>query len=41
MEDLLKNQEIKRIIGLKMFKKIIFLDEKEKGKVKNVVNIEN
>ncbi len=40
MEDLLKNQEIKKIIGLKMFKKIIFLDEKEKGKVKNVVNIE-
>lgn len=41
MEDLLKNQEIKKIIGLKMFKKIVFLDEKEKGKVRNVVNIEN
>lgn len=39
MEDLLKNEEIKRIIELKAFKRIIFLDEKERGKVKNVVNI--
>ena len=39
MDDLLKNEEIKKIINLKLFKRIIFLNEKEKGKIKNVVNI--
>ena len=41
MEDLLKNEEIKRLIDLQLFKRIIFLDEKEKGKVKNVINAQN
>lgn len=39
MEDLIKNKEISQIINLKLFKRIIFLDENSKGKVKNVVNI--
>lgn len=39
MEDLLKNYEIKKIISAELFKRIIFLDEKKKGKVKNVINI--
>lgn len=39
MEDLLKNEEIKRLIDLQLFKRIIFLEEKEKGKVKCVVNV--
>lgn len=39
MEDLFKNQEIRKIIDLKLFKKIIFLNENEKGKVKNVINL--
>lgn len=39
IDDLIKNEEIKKIINLKLFKKIIFLDENEKGKIKNVVNI--
>ena len=39
MEDLLKNEEIKKIIDLELFNRIIFLDEREKGKVKNVINI--
>lgn len=38
MEDVLKNQEIKRLIEMQIFKKIIFLDDKEMGKVKCVVN---
>ena len=38
MEDLLKNEEIKKLIELQIFKKIIFLDDKDKGKVKCVVN---
>ena len=37
MEDLVKNFEISQIINLKLFKRIIFLDENAKGKVKNVV----
>ena len=41
MEDLLKNNEINKIINLQLFSKIIFLDEKQKGKIKNVVNIQN
>ena len=41
MEDLLKNNEINKIINLQLFSKIIFLDEKQKGKIKNVVNIHN
>ena len=41
MEDLLKNNEINKIINLQLFSKIIFLDEKQKGKIKNVVNIKN
>ena len=40
MEDLLKNNEINKIINLQLFSKIIFLDEKQKGKIKNVVNIQ-
>ena len=41
MEDLLKNNEINKIINLQLFSKIIFLDEKQKGKIKNLVNIQN
>ena len=41
MEDLLKNNKINKIINLQLFSKIIFLDEKQKGKIKNVVNIQN
>ena len=41
MEDLLKNNEINKIINLQLFSKIIFLDEKQKGKIKNVVDIQN
>ena len=41
MEDLLKNNEINKIINLQLFSKIIFLDEKQKRKIKNVVNIQN
>lgn len=39
MEDLLKNHELEEIIRLKLIKRIIFLDEKVKGKIKNVINI--
>ena len=39
MDDLLKNNEINKLINLKLFKRIIFLDEKEKGKIKNVINL--
>lgn len=39
MEDLLKNQEIEKIINLKLFKRIIFLNEKQRGKIKSVINI--
>ena len=38
-EDLLNNTEIEKIINSKMFKKVIFLNEKQKGKIKNVVNL--
>ena len=37
MEDLLKNNEINKIINLQLFSKIIFLDEKQKGKIKNAI----
>lgn len=39
MEDLIKNDEIKKIIDRQLFSRIIFLDKNEKGKVKNVVKI--
>ena len=39
MEDLLKNNEISKIINLKLFKRIIFLDENQKGKVKKVIDM--
>ena len=39
IEDLQKNEELKKIINLRLFKRIIFLSEKEKGKVKIVINI--
>lgn len=39
MEDLLKNNEISRILNLKIIKRVIFLDEKVRGKIKNVINI--
>ena len=35
------NRKINKIINLQLFSKIIFLDEKQKGKIKNVVNIQN
>lgn len=38
-EDLINNTEIEKIINSKMFKKVIFLNEKQKGKIKNVVNL--
>lgn len=38
MEDLIKNEEIKKLIDMQLFKKIIFLDSQEKGKVRCVVN---
>ena len=36
-----KKNKKKKIIILQLFSKIIFLDEKQKGKIKNVVNIQN
>lgn len=39
MEDLIKNDEIKKIIDRQLFNRIIFLDKNEKGKVKNVVKM--
>ena len=39
MEDLLKNNEINKIINLQLFSKIIFLDEKQKGKIKNFYDL--
>lgn len=38
MEDIMKNNELKKLIDLKLFDKIIFLDEIIKGKVKQIVN---
>ena len=38
MEDLTKNEELRKLIDLQVFKRIIFLDEKEKGKIKCVIN---
>ena len=38
MEDLLKNDEIRKLIDMQLFRKIIFLDEKQKGKIKCIVN---
>lgn len=39
MEDLLKSIEISQILNLKIIKRVIFLDEKVRGKIKNVINI--
>ena len=39
MEDLLKSTEISQILNLKIIKRVIFLDEKVRGKIKNVINI--
>lgn len=39
MEDLLKNNEINKLINLKLFDRIIFLDKNQKGKIKKVINI--
>ena len=39
MDDLLKNRELRTIVNLKLFERIIFLDETAKGKVKQIVNI--
>ncbi len=39
MEDLTRNTEISKIINLKLFNKIIFLDKKIRGKAKFVVNV--
>jgi len=39
IEDIVKNNEIEKLIDRKLFSKIIFLDEKVKGKVKQIVNI--
>lgn len=39
MEDLTKNEEMRKILDRQLFKRIIFLDKSEKGKVKNVINI--
>lgn len=41
MEDLMRNQEMQKIMKLQLFQKIIFLDDKRKGMVKNVVNASN
>ncbi len=39
MEDILKNEELYKIMNLKLFKRIIFLDEIQKGKVKNIIKL--
>ena len=39
MDDLLKNRELNNLINMKLFNKIIFLDEKIKGRVKQIINI--
>lgn len=39
MDDLLKSTEISQILNLKIIKRVIFLDEKVRGKIKNVINI--
>ena len=39
MEDIVRNNEIAQTINRKLFNKVIFLDEKVKGKVKQVINI--
>lgn len=39
MDDVMRNNELYKLINLKLFNKIIFLDEVTKGKVKNVVLI--
>ena len=39
MDDLLKNRELNTLINMKVFNKIIFLDEKTRGSVKQIINI--
>lgn len=39
MNDLLNNDELRKIIEMKLFDIIIFLDEKQKGKVKKVIKL--
>ena len=39
MDDLIKNAEISKLINLRLFKRIIFLDRKQKGKVKKVIEV--
>lgn len=39
MDDLLRNREINRLINLKLFSKVIFLDEKVKGRAKQIINV--
>ena len=39
MEDLARNDEMKKILDRQLFNRIIFLDKSKKGKVKNVVKI--
>ncbi|MBR2705172.1 MAG: AAA family ATPase [Clostridia bacterium] len=39
MDNLMKNKELNRIISLKLFERIIFLDQNVKGKVKQIINI--
>lgn len=38
-DDLMKNKELSKLINLKLFNKIIFLDEFQKGKVKQIINL--
>ncbi len=39
MDELMKNRELSRLINMKLFNKIIFLDESVKGKVKQIINL--
>lgn len=39
MDDLLKNRELNKLINMKLFNKIIFLDEQIKGRAKRIINI--
>lgn len=39
MDDLMKNKELNRLVNMKLFNKIIFLDEIHRSKVKQIINI--
>lgn len=39
MDDLLRNRELNKLINMKLFNKIIFLDENTKGRAKQIINI--